>query len=69
MIRLSNETSHQVSFATGSLGDSIQVANVVKDLGDLMDSSFSLSIHCREAASNVRHLLFMIRWSLHELTS
>ncbi len=47
------ETYLQVSFATGSLGDSILVASVDKDLGDLMDSSFSPSIHCRETASAV----------------
>ncbi len=35
----------QLSPATGSLGDSIHVTNVNKDLGILMDNSFSLSIH------------------------
>ncbi len=44
-------------------GHSIQVANVVKDLGILVDSSFSLSIHGKEAASKVRRVLFMIRQS------
>ncbi len=51
----------QLSLDTGSLGDSIQVANVVKDLGVLMDNSFPASIHCKEAASKARRMLFMIR--------
>ncbi len=67
MMRLSNETSLQVYFATGSLGDSILVVSVGKDMGDLMDSSFSPSVHGREAASKIWHLLFMIRWPFDEL--
>ncbi len=42
----------QLSFATGSRGDSIQVA----------------SVHCREAVSKPRHVLFMIMRSFAELS-
>ncbi len=56
----------QLSLATGSPGNSIQVANVVKDLGVLIDHSFSLSIHFKEAASKARRMLFMIRRSFAE---
>ncbi len=59
---------HQLSLATGSQGNSIQAANVVKDLGDLMDNSFSQSSHCKEAVSKARRLLLTIRWSLTELS-
>ncbi len=48
----------QLSFATGSSGDSIQVANTVDDMGLLMDSSFSPSIHCREVASKATRMFF-----------
>ncbi len=57
----------QLSLAIGSLGNSIQVADVVKDLSVLMDSSFSPSVHCIEAASKARRKLFMIRRSFAEL--
>ncbi len=57
----------QLSLATGSLSDSIQVANVVKDLGVLMDNSFLPSVHCKEAASKARRMLFMKRRSFSEL--
>ncbi len=67
MARLFNETSFVVSFATGSRGDSIQVANTVKGMGDLMNSFFLPYIHGREAVSKVRRLLFMLRWSFDEL--
>ncbi len=46
----------QVSLAIGSTGNSIQAANVVKDLSVLMDNCFSSSIHCKEAASKVRRV-------------
>ncbi len=58
----------QLSFATGNLGNSIHVANVVKDLGVLMDDSFSPSSHCNEAASKARRMLFMIKRSFDELS-
>ncbi len=51
-----------------SQGNSIQVANVVKDLGVLIDLSFSPSVHCKEAASKARRMLFMIRRSFAELS-
>ncbi len=56
----------QLSLATGSQCNSILVANVVKDLGVLLDNSFSPSIHCKEAASKARRLL-LIRRSFVEL--
>ncbi len=55
-----------LSLATESPGDSIQVANDVKDMGVLMDNSFSPSIHCKEAASKARRMLFMIRRAFAE---
>ncbi len=58
----------QLSLATGSPGNSIQVANVGKVLGGLIDHSFSPSIHCKEAASKARRMLFMIRQSFTETT-
>ncbi len=42
--------------------------NVAKDMGVLMDSLFSPSIHCTEAASKSRRVLFMIRRSFTELS-
>ncbi len=60
--------SHQLSFAAGSPGDFIQVAIVVKNLHVLMDSSFSPSIHCREAAFIARRMLLMVRPSFTELS-
>ncbi len=53
-ITIRRATPPQLSFASGSPGDSMQAVNVVQDLGVLMDSSFSPSIHCRDAASKVR---------------
>ncbi len=44
------------------------MADVVEDLGVLMDNSFSSSIHCEEAASKARWRLFMIRRSFAELS-
>ncbi len=58
----------QLSHATGSPGNSIQVANVVKDLGVLMNNSFSPSIHCKEAASKAKRMLFLIRRSFTQLS-
>ncbi len=58
----------QLSLATGSLGNSIQVANVVKNLCVLMGNSFSPSIHCKETASRARRMLFLIRRSFAELS-
>ncbi len=49
-------------------GDSMQVAHVVKIVGILLASSFSPSIHCREAASKARRMLFLIRWSFAQLS-
>ncbi len=57
----------QLFLANGSLGDSIQVANAVKDLGILVENSFSPSIHCKEFAPKARRMLFMIRRSFAEL--
>ncbi len=53
-IAIGRATPLQLSFASGSPGDSIQTVNVVQDLEVLMDSSFSPSIHCRDAASKAR---------------
>ncbi len=58
----------QLSIATGSPDIPIQVANVVKDLGVLMDNSFSPSIYCKQAASKAKRMLFMIRRSFAELS-
>ncbi len=58
----------QLSLATWSPGNSIQVANVGKDLGVLKDHSLSPSLHWKEAASKARRMLFMIRRSLAELS-
>ncbi len=58
----------QFSFAPGCTGDPIQVTNVGKDLGVQMDRSFALSIHCREAASKAKRVLFMLRRSFAELS-
>ncbi len=58
----------QLSRSTGSSGDSIQVATVVKDLGVFMDNFFSLSIHCEKVASKPRRMLFLIRRSFAELS-
>ncbi len=58
----------QFSLVTGSPGNSIQVANVVKDLGILIDISVSPSIHCKKDASKARRMLFMIRRSFAELS-
>ncbi len=58
----------QLSLATGSPGNSMQVANFVKDLSVLMDYSFSPSIHCREAAPKARWILFMMKRSFAELS-
>ncbi len=33
-----------------------------------MDNFVSPTIHCREVTSNVRHMLFMMRWSFAELS-
>ncbi len=52
-----------------SPGNSIQVANVVKDLGVLIDLSFSPSVNCKEADSKARWMLFMIRRSFAELSA
>ncbi len=46
----------------------IQVASVVKDLGVLIDHSYSPSIHCKEAASKARRMLFIIKWPFAELS-
>ncbi len=51
----------------GKPGNSIQLANVVEDLGVPMDNSFSPSIHCKEAAFKARRMLFVIRRSFAEL--
>ncbi len=53
---------------TGSAVNSTQVTNVTKDLGVLMDNSFSFSTHCQEAAFKARRMLFMIRRSFIELS-
>ncbi len=47
-----------------------RVTNVelVKDLGALMDNSFSPSLHCKGAASKARRMLFMKRRSFSELS-
>ncbi len=58
----------QLSLATGSPGNFIHVAHVVKDLGVLIGHPFSPSIHCKEAASKARRMLFMIRRSFAELS-
>ncbi len=58
----------QLSLAIGSPGNSIQAVNNVKDLGVLMDNSFSPCIHCEEAASKARQMLFMMRRSFAELS-
>ncbi len=50
----------QLFLATGSLSNSIQIANV-KNLVNVMDNYFSPSIHCKEVASKARLLLFGIR--------
>ncbi len=44
-------------------GNSIEVTDVVKDLGVLMDNSLSPNIHGKEAASKAIQVLFMIRRS------
>ncbi len=54
----------QLCLGTGSPDDFIQVANVIKNL----DSYISTSVHCREAASKARRLLFMIRRSFTKLS-
>ncbi len=58
----------QLSFATRSSGDSIQVANTFNDLGLLMDSSFPPSTHCREVASKATRMFFYdkaaVRWTI-----
>ncbi len=48
--------------------DFIQAANVVKNLDVLVDNSFSHPIHCKEAASKARRMLFMIRRSFAEIS-
>ncbi len=67
-IAIGRDPPRLLSLSTGSLGDSIQVATVVKDLGVLMDNSFSPSNHCTEAASKARRMLFMIRRSFAVLS-
>ncbi len=47
--------------------NSIQVANVDKGLGVLMDNFLSPSVHCKEAAYKARRMLFMIKHSFAEL--
>ncbi len=46
----------------------MHAANVVKDLGVLMDNSFSPSIHCKEAAFKARWMLLMIKRSFTKLS-
>ncbi len=58
----------QIFLATGSPSNSIQVTNVVKNLGVLIGNSFSSSIHCKETASKARRMQFMIRRSFAELS-
>ncbi len=60
--------SFQLSFATWSPDDPMQVTNVGKDLGVLMNYSFSRSIYCREAVSTARRVLLMIKRSIAELS-
>ncbi len=57
----------KLSLTTGIPGDFIRVVNVVKDLGVVMDYSFSPSIHCRQAASTARRMLFIKRRPSAEL--
>ncbi len=45
-----------------------QVANVVKNLDVFIDNSVSPSIHCKEASSKARRMLFMIWPSFAELS-
>ncbi len=45
----------------------MQAANVVNGMGVHMDNFFSPSIHCREATSKSRRMLFMLRRSLAAL--
>ncbi len=49
-------------------GNSMQLANVVEDLGVFIDNSFSPSIHCKEAAFKARWMLFVIRRLFAELS-
>ncbi len=58
----------QLCLATGSPGYCIQVANVANDLGVLIGNSFSYSIHCKEAASKARRMLFIVRRSFAKLS-
>ncbi len=59
----------QLSIATGSQDNSILVANVLNDLGVLMDNSFSPFTHCKEATSKAKWMLLMIRRSFTELST
>ncbi len=46
----------------------LQLANVAKDLGVLVDNSFLPSIHFKEAASKARRMLHMMRRAFAELS-
>ncbi len=65
MTTLSCEWDDKVQTFHPGPGDSIQVVNVVKDLGVLMDNSFSPSIHCKGTVSKARWMLFMIKRSFN----
>ncbi len=51
-IAIGRASPFQLSLATGSPANSIQVSNVVKDLRFLMDNCFSTSMVCKEATRN-----------------
>ncbi len=56
------------SFSAADADHRIPQATDVRDLGVPLDTTFTASAHCREAANTARRLLFMVRRSFSELS-
>ncbi len=56
------------SFSAADTDHRIPQVTDIRDLGVPLGTTFTASVHCREAANTARRLLFMVRRSFSELS-